>query len=168
MAENIEEIMLKAEAAPEPGDLKLSSKVEGESGIPEMSVTELKSAGWVYIYDTKTRERSITNRNMLKTQLTKKRQDGTPVFTTNKPTEPPFRGTLKCWLHLDDPNRSHYDDIGLPICKKSNLTSPYQVRRHMEKRHRTEFQIIEQENKETKELSETAKLTSLLKAIKSK
>jgi hypothetical protein len=166
-ATNIEEVMVKADTAPEPEGLAKGEVVSKDAAeASPMNVTELTSAGWVYIYDTKTHERSITNKNMLRAQLLKKRPDGSTVFTTSKPDEVPFRGTLKCLLHPDDPNRGHYDELGLPVCKKSNLTSPFQVKRHMEKRHRMEYQTIETERKETKEANEQAQVLALMKKLK--
>jgi len=111
----------------------------------EMTPTQLKSAGHVYIYDTVTHERSLCNRNMLPHNLRKKRPDGSLVFTTIKPAVGPKRGHLKCMLHPDAPNRWHYDDSGLATCKKSNITSPYQVKRHMMKRHKVEYDTIKDE-----------------------
>ena len=151
--ELIEELMRDAEAAEEPGELKRAQLIsKGDDEVPApMMATELKSAGWVYIYDTLTHERSVCNKNMLKRHLEKKRPDGTFVFTTKVPTVPPKRGTLKCMLHPDNPNRAHYDDLGLPVCLKSNLTSPFQVTRHMQKRHKQEWATLEQERLAKKE-----------------
>lgn len=143
----IEEMINKAEQAKEPGEIATQQVIhKGDKEVPSpMVATRMESAGYVYIYDTRTGERSVTNRNMLPTQLKKKREDGSSVFTTVKPGITPRRGNLKCMLHPDEPNRKHYDDLGLPVCRKANLTSPYQVRRHMEKRHPMEWQTIEQE-----------------------
>ena len=110
-----------------------------------MTPTQLKSAGYVYIYDTVTHERSLCNRNVLLHNLQKKRPDGSMVFTTVKPKTLAKRGTLKCMLHPDGENREHYDELGLPTCLKSNLTSPYQVKRHMMKRHKVEYATIKEE-----------------------
>jgi hypothetical protein len=144
---SVEQQMVTAEKAAEPGDA-IGASIEAPKEIPGMTVTELISAGYTYIYDTETRERSLTNNNMLRTQLLKKRPNGKPVFTTIKPATPAFRGTIKCMLHPDDPNRGHYDELGLSVCRKSNLTSPFQLRRHMEKRHKMELATIEMEKKE--------------------
>ena len=110
----------------------------------EMSPTQLKSAGYVYIYDTKTNERSLCNRNTLLHALQKKRPDGSVVFTTVKPKTGPKRGTLKCKLHPDE-RKEIYDLWGLATCLKANLTSPYQVKRHMMKRHKDEYNSIKEE-----------------------
>ena len=124
------------------------TKLVVENPNPEEGVSvkglSVTSAGYSYIYDTKTGDRSKTNNNMLPMQLKKKHPDGTPRFTTIKPPFEPKKGTLKCMLHADDPNRKLYDEMGLPSCKKHNLTNPFQVRRHMEKRHKMEWQAIEQ------------------------
>ena len=149
----IDEMIRDAGVATEPGELKRLQVIsKGDDEVPApMLATELTSAEWVYLYDTVTRERSVCNRNMLKQHLEKKRKDGTFVFTTKVPKVGPKRGALRCMLHPDNPNRSHYDDLGLPSCPKANLTSPFQVRRHMEKRHKQEWATLEQERVERKE-----------------
>ena len=159
--EQIEEQIRDAEKAPES-----EIKLEETAPLTEMSPVKMKSAGYVYIYDTRTNERSICNRNMLVAHLGKKRTDGSLVFTTKKPRIPPKRGTLKCMLHIDNPNRSHYDDLGLPTCPKATLSSPYQVQRHMMKRHKVEFATIKEET-DRKEKEDTRKMQeALLKSVK--
>lgn len=141
MVMDLTEKMLKATEAAEPGDMKNL----GATDAGAIKLNTLKSAGWVKVWDTKTGEESICNRNMLLDQLQKKRPDGSSVFTTEKPNFEPFRGTFKCLLHADDPNRKHYDELGLATCRKSNLTSKYQVERHMVKRHPAEYATIKEE-----------------------
>jgi hypothetical protein len=144
------EEMQKAEAAPEPGTLNMKDIIHrGDEDLPASIVANaLQSAGWVYIYDSKTFERSICNRNMLHDVLNKKREDGSRVFTTAKPKGKPTRGTHKCLLHPDQPQRKEYDALGLAVCKKSNLTSPYQVRRHMMMKHPAEWAAIQEMKKD--------------------
>jgi len=108
----------------------------------------------VTIYDTQTGETSIVMATMLPQQLRKTRPDGSTVFTTNYPGIEPKRGTLKCLLHKDDPSREYYDSLGLAVCRKSNLTSKFQVGRHMQKRHKIEWQTIEQDKRERIEAKE--------------
>ena len=160
---NLEEMLRDAEVAPEPGE-SMKDKVihKGDEDLPTPMVRSmLESAGWVYIYDTQTGERSTANRNMLRQLLRRKREDGSLVFTTIKPPFEPKRGTYKCMLHPNDPNRGHYEELGFPVCMKSNLTSPFQVRRHMEKRHKMEWAGIEQERIDT-ERAEDRKLQHIL------
>lgn len=143
MVMSIEEQMNTAQVAPEPAVGNLES---GDVGA--MSLKELTSAGWVYVWNTKTGDRSICNRNMLRKQLKKRHPDGTPAFTTSEPSIKPYRGTFKCLLHPDGENRAHYDEIGLPVCRKSNITSKHMVERHMQKRHKMEWEVIKAEKAE--------------------
>jgi len=132
-----------------------------DSGLDAQMTAKVKSAGYVRIWDTKTNEMSLCNRNMLGHHLQKRRPDGSLVFTTVQPKEGPARGHLKCLLHADNPDRIHYDELGLPVCRKSNLTSPYQVTRHMQKRHKMEWATIKEET-DRKEKAEDRKLREKL------
>ena len=149
------ELMEEAEPAPEPGNFDRRQVIHSPSdAFPiDVQVASLESAGYVYVYDTENGERSVVNRNMLETQLQKMRPDGTRYFTTVKPDIEPKRGTLKCLLHSDDPDRGQYDSWGFPTCNKSNLISEFQVNRHVQIRHRMEWQTIyeERERKEKEE-----------------
>lgn len=135
--------------------------IDNRDVAESMTVKKMQSAGWVYVWDNRTGERSVVNRTMLATQLKKVREDGTRVFTTVDPGIPVKRGTCKCMLHAKDPNREHYDALGLPYCRKDNLTSPYQVRRHMEKRHPQEYAALKEEV-DRKEKEEERKLRAML------
>ena len=141
------ELMEEAESAPEPGNFDRRQVIHSPSDTfpVDVQVASLESAGYVYVYDTETGERSVINRNMLETQLSKLRPDGTRFFTTVKPAFEPKRGTLKCLLHPDDPDRGQYDSWGFPTCNKSNLISEFQVNRHVQIRHRMEWQTIYEE-----------------------
>lgn len=145
----ITEEMQQTTPAPEPGLRGLKEGI-GESGrdLPleaKPRINWIGSAGYVYVWDNRTGERSTINQNMLSTQLKKKRPDGSRIFTTIDPHIPVKAGTLKCMLHTDDPNRAHYDELGFVTCRKANLTSPYQVKRHMMRRHPQEWATIQDE-----------------------
>ena len=139
----IEQQMRDASAAEEPGSLKVNQNIESSTKLAP-GVIQLKSAGYVWIYDTVTGEPSKVNRNMLATKLKQVRPDGSFVFDVIQRVKP-FRGTFKCMLHPDSPERAHYDALGLPTCFKSNLTAPFQVERHMQKRHKQEWATINSE-----------------------
>lgn len=136
----IEEQLRDAEEVPEA-----QLEIEGKSGDVEyMKPEPVLSGGQVYIYDTRTNERSVCRRNILPAKLKLKREDDSFVFTTVKPKTLPKRGVLKCMLHPDE-RTEMYNAWGFPTCKKSNLTSPFQVRRHMQKRHKQEYEAIKEE-----------------------
>ena len=139
--EFIEELMQEVEEAEEPGNLREGQVLHrSNDDMPlGVQVASVESAGHVFIYNTKTGDRSKTNRNMLEDQLRKVfPEDGTRVYTTVKPPFEPPRGTYKCLLHADNEERAHYDQMGLATCTKDDLASEYQVQRHMERRHRME------------------------------
>jgi len=161
----VEEMMRTAKPADEPGIFKKGGIIpDGNKDLP-LSVTELKSAGYVYIYDTKTGEQSKVNRNMLRSKLQMTRPDGSFVFSL-KQTVTPIRGTFKCLLHPEQPEREYYDTIGLPTCRKDNLTSIFQVERHMQKRHQQEWATIKAERDRKEKQEDRDFQRSLLGAAK--
>lgn len=124
----------------------------GDSGLDaQMVVGKIVEPGIVEIYDTRSGERSLTSRHMLGLQLTKTRADGSQVFDIAPPRDAkgkiiePKRGKLKCWLHPKSPNRDLYDSWGLLTCTKENLPSLQQVKNHMRRRHKQEWEAIENE-----------------------
>lgn len=156
------EEMLKHKSAPEPGIETIIHPGDSEQPAP-MTVSTMTSAGYSYIYDTKTGVRSLTNNNMLPVQLRKIHDDGKKAFTLTDPGIIKTGGSIKCLLHPDDPNRKHYEEMGLPICKKSNLINMYQMNRHMQKKHKDEWAAIEQERKSRDEKDSLVNLSKLLK-----
>jgi len=146
----------------------IEKQLEVEDNEYGSKALKVQSAGVVYIWDNITGERSRCNRNNLVNALRKKRPDGTFVFTTSDPQIPVKRGNLKCLLHPKSPKREEYDALGLPTCRKENLTSPYQVRRHMEKRHRMEWATIQEEEKRVEKERENKFREALINQGKSK
>ena len=119
-----------------------------------MVVASIDSAGYVYMYDTRTGDRSLTSRNMLGIQLKKCRPDGSRVFTTVKPDITPRVGVLLCPLNEASPDRAHWDEMGFPICTKDNLISPFHVERHVQSKHKTEWSAMQHERQMAREAEE--------------
>jgi len=166
--ESVLEQMLKAEKAEEPSKSTSEEVTKTiEDNPAPMKFAATKSAGYSYIYDTITGERSLTNNNMLMAQLKKARPDGTKVFTTIEPKNVvKAKGAgLKCYLHMDDSQRKHFDEMGLPVCRKANLISEFHRVRHMQKKHKDEWAAIEAEKKANKDLATEAAVRDLLKKI---
>ncbi len=130
--------------APEPGEVQVGEEISTGEQEAGMMISKLAGAGVAFIWDTRTGERSRTNNNMLPTQLSKLRDDGSLVFTQRDPGITPKRGNLKCLLH-PELRRDHpeYDTWGLLTCSKSNLASPQDVKSHMQMRHKREWATIE-------------------------
>ena len=162
----LEELLLEAETVEEPGasvkEKTIAANVDSEDAPVPMVVTSVESAGHAIIYDIKTGAASIANRNMLASLLKIKDDNGERIFTTRKPPYEPARGTFKCLLHPDLPNRVHYDEIGLPTCKKSNIINQYQVNQHMKKRHPASWEALDLERKEVEKQEERNFQRSLL------
>lgn len=135
-----------AEVAPEPRSMRTGTVVDDGSGnvagVP-MATAEMTTAGHVYVYHTETGDRSIVNLNMLPAQLQKRLPTGKSAFSI-APTVKPRVNTVKCLLHADDPNRALHDELGLPVCPKSNLPNVFHRRRHMEHRHSAELAAIKE------------------------
>lgn len=133
----------------EPGTLKTGdvvNKSTNEDAPFPMMVREVSSAGYTMVYDRITGDPSLVNRNMLPTVLQKKDPDtGKLVFTLTDPGVRPPEGLVKCRLHLDDPDRLHWAEVGFPTCRKSNLRTPYELTRHMARRHPSENAVIKEE-----------------------
>ncbi len=152
----MEEMLRGANTASEPGALTKGAVVPDTKGNLALGIIELKSAGYVWIYDTLTGEPSKVNRNMLPSKLKQKRADGSFVFSLRQLIQP-ARGTFKCLLHPERAEREYYDSLGLAVCQKSNLTSPFQVERHMIKRHKVEWETLKSE-RDRKEKQEDREL----------
>ena len=135
---------------------------------PPTIVRTISSAGYVYVWDSRTYVKVPVLYYMLPQILRQRRQDGSYRFTVNDPGELPKRGTLKCLLHRDSPNRVHYDELGFRICKKENITNPYQVTQHMKSKHKAEWAAIEEEKKERERLEDREAQRLLIGAVAGK
>lgn len=145
--ENILQQMLRdAKSASEPGAGIGEVHHTETAELPLTMITHsVSSAGYVDVWDNKTGEHSVVNRNMLPKQLQKKRADGSLIFTIYKPAIEPLQGTHKCLLHPESANRDRSDALGLATCKKHNLRNPFEVERHMRSRHKIEWETLERE-----------------------
>lgn len=174
-------MMQMAEKGAEPGDM-LPGDVLHRGDAPEFDEVgqiksypvpivagSIKSAGYVTIFDTKTGEPSLTNRNMLPTQLKKVHEDGTRAFDV-RPRPRTRVGKTICLLHSKHEDRAHYDELGFPACKKDNLLNPFQRDRHMESRHKAEWAAIQEERRQAEKDEDRAfqrrMITGLQKQIK--
>lgn len=136
---------------------------------PGLIVTDLQSAGWTWIYNTKTREPSLCNNNMLPTQLKLKNPDKTFVFTTQKPSRPPWRGKIKCFLHADRPEFAQFADMGLipqsGSCRKQTIPNEFQLINHMRNKHPQEWAAISKERDDTERREEREERQAILRQL---
>jgi len=155
----IREMLATAQKTELPSELSknpIIHKGDEEQPAP-MVVNQISSAGYVWIWSTETGEQVPCLYYRLGQVLRQKLPTGKYRFSTIDPGIRPHRGTIKCMLHKDSPNREYYDTLGFPVCRKSNLTNPYQLKMHMQRRHPQAWATIEQERTE-KEKDEDRKL----------
>ena len=143
----IQEMLRGAEKADVSGELEKNPVIhKGDNTLEApMTVKEISSAGYVWIYDTRSFERLPGLYYMLPQKLRQRRPDGSFRFTTSQPKEQPYRGSIKCLLHPDSPDREEYDKKGFRVCLKSNITNEYQLEQHMAKKHKQEWIAIKEE-----------------------
>lgn len=167
-AATLEALVQGLETAPEPGELATNPEVyKGNADNPFPSVAQLKSAGHSILYDTRTGEPSRFNNNMIRTALKKTHPDGAKVFSA-RPLVARVIGQYKCFLHADSPDRKYYDTLGFAVCSKDNLASPYQQQRHMQKRHRMEWDEILKERGDKERAEDRAFQRLILEQAKPK
>jgi len=174
-------IQSEAKEAPEPGETKVGQDVSGDIGEGDVKVnipavvSAIASAGYSYLYNTRTGDKSKFNNNMLPRVVRQRWNDdplkGQLVWSVRPPANPPLPvkvGTLLCMLHKDAPNREKYNEMGFAVCPKNNLASPYQVRRHMMKKHRDEWAAMEDIRKEREKKEDRLLAKAQLKALTKK
>lgn len=162
----IQEMLREAQPAKVEGDLSKNPIIHrGSEELPvPMVVKEIKSSGYVWIYDTRTGERIPCIYYMVAQKMRERRQDGSYRFTTKDPGFRPKKGSVICMLHPDHPNRAHYDDLGFRVCKKSNLINEFQMKQHMLRKHPQEWKAIQDEEKEQEKREDRALQRAILAA----
>jgi len=121
---------------------------EVSNEIAPMSLKTISSAGYKYIWDSKTGEKLPVLYYMVRDKMKQKNPDGTFRFVASDPHISVFKGNVKCLLHKDSIKNKTYDSLGFRECKKSNLANQYQLERHMRLKHPREWESIENERKE--------------------
>lgn len=131
-----------------PTDAPIADDVLLADGNVIQSMTQTSdpsSRGTVRIYNVETGLPSQVLPYMLAKKLSPNKITG-KVEWSMTPTKPYFVGTTKCLLHEEHPRRKEWDSIGLAgtTCRKSNITSEFELRQHMLHRHRVEWSVMEE------------------------
>lgn len=161
MVTNYEEVIPKNDAeliemerrmrsAPEPGALPTGSlgSVGGDS-VP-VHDAHIVSAGHVIMWNTDTRESSVFNLNAVRTKLREvfpRDYENVPMrgkhcWTAIEPSEPPWRGTSTCPLHVSRPERADFDQLGYPRCTYDVGANEMEAQRHLRKKHPSVFRMM--------------------------
>ncbi len=161
----IQEMLRDSQKAEPPGEMVKNPIIHrGDASQPApMTVKEMSDAGWVWLWNTETLDRVAVLYYRVPQLLRQRRPDGSFRWTTNELKDKPYRGSIKCMLHPDNPDRQHYNEMGLPVCKKENITSPHQLVMHMAKKHKMEYAAIKKEIEDTEKEEERQLRLALLK-----
>lgn len=163
----IAEMLRSAKGVELPSDLAKHPVIhKGDEELPApMTVTELRSGKYFWIWETDTGEKVPCLGYMLSQKLRQKLPSGKFRFTTVDLGIKPKRGTIRCMLHKDSEERAHYDELGFRVCPKSNITNRYQLEQHMKKRHPQEWEAIEKERKDRERAEDRALQRALIEGV---
>jgi hypothetical protein len=166
----IQEMLRTSQKAELPSELAFNPVIHkgDESLVAPMTVKEISSAGYVWVWDTRTFDKVPVIYYMLPSRLRQRRIDGSFRFTTIDPKQLPKRGTIKCMLHPESENRRHYNELGFRTCDKSNLTNAYQMNQHMIRKHPQEWKTIEGERLERERLEDRQLQRAILQGMSGK
>lgn len=170
------QLLAELESAPEPSfkDEKLQGQdvaFQGQHGVPTGVRTAAKSAGYVWLRRQTDGELRQVSRNQYLTYMKMKLPDGKRAWLA--PTAEwkgvRKRGDHKCLLNPDHPEYVTISRFNFQPCPKANLLNEQAVRRHMEHKHQSAFDDIEQARLEAREdrrdRHEAAMSEALVKAL---
>ena len=152
-----------------PGEVPLRG--DGSGGIETLAtpqrISQKSSAGHFYIYNPRTGDRSVTNGNQLRQQLTKRDPfTGELMFVPRDPGIRPRVGTHYCLLHPKNPESAKWLAMGLTAClKRGAFQSEAEARRHLQRKHRSQWEIMEQVRGETERDESRSQAVLLSKAV---
>lgn len=135
---------------PATGPRTMDLDVTDEQGNPMgqqavmLTTIEQRKPTYVLAYNTRTGENIPFDVNRLPVILKKTHQDkrypqwvGRNLFTLDKTRAPEYRrGTMKCPLHPDSPDREFFNELGSDICRKANIPTLLAVENHVKIKHR--------------------------------
>lgn len=100
----------------------------------------------VKVYSVLNGEPITITRMRLETVLQKRLEDGRYAFTARQEDAPVYRkGKIKCFLHIDSPERPILNEIGLSgiTCPAAQIANPHSKRIHAQHRHKQEWEAYQ-------------------------
>lgn len=148
--------------------LEPSDKVvhTGDDRVPAIARTKSTSAGYVQLRRNSDGKLVLISKSQLVERLKQRLPNGKPAWL---PPQQAWAGhvtisTSKCMLHADDPDRATWDELGLPVCVKSNMPKQA-VRRHMIRKHKMAWDAIQDYLAEQKQDARDKHQETLAKGI---
>ena len=110
-------------------------------------IQTIEGDDYYWVWHTQSYKAVPVLRDMLQAKLEETTAEGHPTFTVFGPEHDlspikgryPVRGIHKCLLHPDNDHRAYYDTLGLPVCTREGIPSPFQVTQHMTHKHAQEW-----------------------------
>lgn len=150
-------------------------------------ISEISGPGWVKLWNTRTGEEVKVNRWLLKDAIQKKHDDpvypafmGKLLFST-KFVANKVRGKYTCYLYggvdkcvaCGKSHKPHSDYVlyqawGMRPCIAAHLPSPFDVRSHMEKRHKREWAAIKEHQQEEQRKADQDRQDRMLEILVSR
>lgn len=158
--DNLDQMFTEAKNAPDVA-AELADLEEGEVQLKPTAVEISKESQPTTIWHRATGEPRVMPRLYARWALTKRfrRTEGDAIagelVFSSKPIlgRPWVLGTVKCWLHPDQPERPFYDTLGLPRCYSAHFPSTFEATIHMKSDHPSADDRLK-EMKEEKEKTE--------------
>ena len=142
---------------PEPQDVlppgylgtgEIINRPSEENPAP-MKVSDLAFKGYVEVWDTRTGVLSLQPRWLLWQTMTKKREDGSQVFTLVNPQIPPSYGDdLMCPLHPESALYARLKGMGFATCPKRHIPNQAALNSHIEHSHKRTWAFMEQDRQD--------------------
>ncbi len=136
-----------------------------------MAATTYSEDGRIHIYNRYTGEEILCNVNMVPAKMKNRVNDsndpnyGKLLWTLNDPGFRPKPGTYMCWLHKDGAWRELANEWNRPFCKKSNISSTFEVIQHMRNKHTRDFQAITEHKTESERQEDRKVQQGLLESM---
>jgi len=118
-----------------------------KTGAFTPTVTGASAGNWITLWEVKTGISSLVKPGNIDWVMKLRDTEGDYMFTPTQDEAPTFApGTLVCPLHPHSPQREIAIEAGVGgiMCRKANLTSKFNQRRHALKSHKDEMATIEE------------------------
>ena len=119
---------------------------QGDALNPHKMAVTRTQGDKIKVYSTETGDASEILAYMLRKQMEKRLPNGDRAFSL-RPTKTVRKGKITCLFHPLHKDRARLAALGLDhvACPKSNLRSQFDLRMHLEHRHRDEYASVKED-----------------------
>lgn len=141
---------------------------QGQALAAPMVTTPASSAGYIYLRRASDGKLVLVSKNQLPERLRQRLPNGLPAWL---PPQEPWTGRdrspkLLCYLNQDHPNFLRMADLNLDPCmKRGKIANDAALRRHMVRKHKDSWDVIQREEQREKESLRDDRQYALLKTL---